>query len=118
MDQNLRPKIKIGIIGGSFDSTIAKTHFRAMQATNKFKIVCGCFSRKKNKNITVGYSDHTVGDLALKSAYTLGAQILEFHFTDTRKNQTFRDHKVSLNLHQQSYALYQYLNAEEKALEM
>lgn len=55
---------------------------------------------KKNKNITVGYSDHTVGDLALKSAYTLGAQILEFHFTDTRKNQTFRDHKVSLNLNE------------------
>ena len=52
MDQNLRPKIKIGIVGGSFDSTIAKTHFRAMHATNKFKIVCGCFSRKKNKNIT------------------------------------------------------------------
>ena len=39
----------------------------------------------KNNNITAGYSDHTIGGLALKSAYTLGAQILEFHFTDTRK---------------------------------
>ena len=50
------------------------------------------------KNITAGYSDHTIGSLALKSAYTLGAQILEFHFTDTRKNKRFRDHKVSLTL--------------------
>ena len=51
-----------------------------------------------NKNITAGYSDHTIGSLALKSAYTLGAQVLEFHFTDTRKNKIFRDHKVSLTL--------------------
>ena len=53
-----------------------------------------------NKNITAGYSDHTVGNLALKSAYTLGAQVLEFHFTDSRKNKTFRDHKVSLDLNE------------------
>ena len=53
-----------------------------------------------NNNITAGYSDHTIGSLALKSAYTLGAQILEFHFTDTRKNKTFRDHKVSLNFNE------------------
>ena len=53
-------------------------------------------SLAKNKNITVGYSDHTIGSLALKSAYTLGAQVLEFHFTDTRKNKIFRDHWVSL----------------------
>ena len=26
----------------------------------------------------------------------MGAQVLEFHFTDTRKNKIFRDHKVSL----------------------
>ena len=50
----------------------------------------------KFKNITPGYSDHTSGSLALKTAYSLGAQVLEFHFTDTRKNKTFRDHKVSL----------------------
>ena len=50
----------------------------------------------KIKNITPGYSDHTIGSLALKTAYSLGAQVLEFHFTDTRKNKNFRDHKVSL----------------------
>ena len=54
MDLNLKykieKKIKIAIIGGSFDSTIAKTHLRSLLATNKFEIVCGCFSRNKNKN--------------------------------------------------------------------
>lgn len=54
----------------------------------------------KNKNITAGYSDHTIGSLALKAAYILGAQILEFHFTDTRTNKVFRDHKVSLDLNE------------------
>ena len=50
---------------------------------------------KKYSNI-VGYSHHNPGDLALITAYTLGAQILEFHFTDDRANKTFRDHKISL----------------------
>ena len=42
--------IKLAIIGGSFDSTIAKTHLRSILSTNKFKITCGCLSRNKNKN--------------------------------------------------------------------
>ena len=45
----------------------------------------------------IGYSDHTKGAAALRIAYSLGAKILEFHFTDTIENKTFRDHFVSLN---------------------
>jgi len=44
----------------------------------------------------VGYSDHTVGTRALQLAAVLGADVLEFHFTDTRLQKTFRDHAVSL----------------------
>jgi N-acetylneuraminate synthase/N,N'-diacetyllegionaminate synthase len=29
-------------------------------------------------------------------AYAMGAEIFEFHFTDSREGKTFRDHKVSL----------------------
>ncbi|MBQ0735329.1 N-acetylneuraminate synthase family protein [Aquimarina celericrescens] len=47
-------------------------------------------------NLPVGYSDHTEGKKALEIAVAKGAQILEFHFTDDRKNKEFRDHKVSL----------------------
>jgi len=44
----------------------------------------------------VGYSDHTIGIDALKYAYAMNADILEFHFTDDRNNRSFRDHTVSL----------------------
>ena len=54
MDQNLKlqphKKIRLAIIGGSYDSTISKTHLRSILASNKFEIKCGCFSKKKIKN--------------------------------------------------------------------
>ena len=54
MDQNLKfksnKKIRIAIIGGSYDSTISKSHLRSILASNKFRIACGCFSRNKNNN--------------------------------------------------------------------
>ena len=46
--------------------------------------------------LPVGYSDHTVGSDALELAYSLGARILEKHFTDDREGKTFRDHEISL----------------------
>ena len=51
---------------------------------------------KEKYNWTVGYSDHTEGTFALEIATAMGAEILEFHFTDTRLGKSFRDHKVSL----------------------
>ena len=50
----------------------------------------------KETGLPVGYSDHTEGSKALEIAVAMGAQILEFHFTDTREGKEFRDHKVSL----------------------
>ena len=47
-------------------------------------------------NLTVGYSDHTEGVDALQISVAMGAQILEFHFTDSREGKECRDHKVSL----------------------
>jgi len=46
--------------------------------------------------LTIGYSDHTEGSKALKYAVAMGAEVLEFHFTDEREGKSFRDHKVSL----------------------
>lgn len=51
---------------------------------------------KSVTGLPVGYSDHTEGSQALELAVAMGAQILEFHFTDSREGKTFRDHKVSL----------------------
>jgi N,N'-diacetyllegionaminate synthase len=46
--------------------------------------------------LTIGYSDHTEGSSALIYAVAMGAEVLEFHFTDSREGKVFRDHKVSL----------------------
>ncbi len=52
---------------------------------------------KKKFNITVGYSNHVNGINACLGAITLGAKVIEFHFTDNKKRK-FRDHKLSLNV--------------------
>lgn len=44
----------------------------------------------------VGYSDHTVGTLAIETAIAMGAAVIEAHFTESRTGKIFRDHKVSL----------------------
>ncbi len=46
---------------------------------------------------TVGYSDHTLGHRALEVAAAMGAQVLEFHFTDRKHDRDFRDHQLSLD---------------------
>lgn len=55
---------------------------------------------REKTNLAVGYSDHTEGLVALKVAAARGADVLEFHFTDTREGKHFRDHKVSLTQHE------------------
>ncbi len=50
---------------------------------------------KEEFNIPFGYSDHTVGMDAIETAVSMGAQVIEVHFTDTREGKEFRDHKVS-----------------------
>ena len=46
--------------------------------------------------LSVGYSDHTEGSNAIRAAVAMGAEVIEFHFTDSREGKEFRDHKVSL----------------------
>lgn len=64
--------------------TLADAHLKVMH------------SFKEKTGLTVGYSDHTEGSKALEYAVAMGAEILEFHFTDSREGKVFRDHKVSL----------------------
>ena len=42
-----KKKIRLAIIGGSFDSTIGKTHLRSLLSTNKYKVICGCLADKR-----------------------------------------------------------------------
>ena len=43
----------------------------------------GILSNHFQNKIPVGYSDHSVGELAIQGATALGARILEKHFTDS-----------------------------------
>ena len=50
---------------------------------------------RKNFDIPIGYSDHTTDMDAIEIAIAMGADIIEVHFTDSRKGKEFRDNKVS-----------------------
>lgn len=49
----------------------------------------------QNLNVTVGYSDHTVGIEAAVLSVALGARIIEKHFTLDKNYSDFRDHQLS-----------------------
>jgi N,N'-diacetyllegionaminate synthase len=51
----------------------------------------------KYNEISIGYSDHSVGYDACVTAAALGARIIEKHFTLNNNFSNFRDHKLSLN---------------------
>jgi N,N'-diacetyllegionaminate synthase len=51
---------------------------------------------KTTFGLPVGFSDHSIGSLAVEAAVAMGAEIIEKHFTDTREGKEFRDHKVSI----------------------
>ena len=53
------------------------------------------FLKKRFPNITIGYSDHTLGYKVACLSYVLGAEIIEKHFTLSNNSSSFRDHKVS-----------------------
>lgn len=50
---------------------------------------------KKKFKVPIGYSDHTIDDLTICSAVSLGASIIEKHFT-LNKKLTNADHKISM----------------------
>ena len=47
--------------------------------------------------VTIGYSDHILGSESCLIAASLGAKIIEKHFTLNNNFSDFRDHKISLN---------------------
>lgn len=55
------------------------------------------FLKKKFPNCYIGYSDHSIGIEACTVAASMGAKIIEKHFTLSHNFSKFRDHKLSAN---------------------
>ncbi len=53
------------------------------------------YLKKFFKTFDVGYSDHSIGNEACIAAVSLGANIIEKHFTIDKNFSSFRDHKLS-----------------------
>jgi N,N'-diacetyllegionaminate synthase len=54
-----------------------------------------CINILKELGFPVGYSDHSIGNLGPISAVSLGACIIEKHFTISKNYSEFRDHQLS-----------------------
>lgn len=68
----------------------------------------------KKLNVTVGYSDHTLGIEAAVLSVALGARIIEKHFTLSKDYSEFRDHRLSAD----PKDLKQLVNRVKEAQEM
>ena len=77
-------------------------NFALMHCTNLYptpnhltRLECVKEMTKRYKSSVIGYSDHTVGNVAALSAVALGAKVIEKHFTLNKNYSNFRDHKLS-----------------------
>lgn len=73
-----------------------------LQCTSMYPITAAdsrlsVMQRFSELNVAIGYSDHTIGYRALEVAAAMGAEVLEFHFTDVKEGRSFRDHQLSLD---------------------
>jgi N-acetylneuraminate synthase/N,N'-diacetyllegionaminate synthase len=67
----------------SYPTPLAEANLRAIETL------------RNTFDLTVGYSDHTLGIEAAIAAACLGARIIEKHFTLDKSRTTFRDHALS-----------------------
>jgi len=68
---------------------------------------------KERTGLPVGFSDHTVGTYASEIAVSMGAQVIEKHFTDQREGRQFRDHKISLTREEMQELVHKFKKIKE-----
>ena len=71
------------------------------------------FLKKNFPNITIGYSDHTLGIEAAVSSVLTGARIVEKHFTLDKNYSEFRDHKLSADTKEMRMMVNEIRNIEK-----
>ena len=84
------------ILKSKFDKNFALLHcVSAYPVEPKYANLNSIKFLKKNFKCIIGYSDHTIGNEASLVAISLGAKIIEKHFTIDKKYSSFRDHQLS-----------------------
>ena len=80
--------------------------------TTKFANLESIRYLKDKYNLTIGYSDHTMGTDACALAVALGANIIEKHFTIKKNFSRFRDHRLSSDPKEMKYLISRIKNVK------
>ncbi|MDA9605988.1 N-acetylneuraminate synthase [bacterium] len=96
--KEIKEALKILIISGTNKKNISILHCTSEYPTSYENANLSTISfLKKNFNCLIGFSDHTIGNLASITAVNLGAEIIEKHITLNNKMRG-PDHIASLNI--------------------
>jgi N,N'-diacetyllegionaminate synthase len=92
----------VAFIRSSYPAYCDRSSLAVLQCTSMYPIAdtdthLSVMNSLAELQVTAGYSDHTIGWRALALAAAMGAEVLEFHFTDQKHNRSFRDHQLSLD---------------------
>ena len=79
----------------AIDQDIAILHCVTSYPTALEEANLSAIKELQSLNVTVGYSDHTIGIEAAVLSVALGARIVEKHFTIDKNYSDFRDHQLS-----------------------
>ena len=85
----INKKIVLMQCNTNYTSELENLNFINLKALNQFKKIF-------KKKVILGLSDHTPGHASVLGAITMGARVIEKHFTDDN-NREGPDHKFSLN---------------------
>lgn len=94
-------KNSVNVIASSLNSGLLADHLALLHCVSLYPASLAEANLKviqtlqKEFNLTVGYSDHTLGIEASVASLSLGARIIEKHFTLDKTRTTFRDHSLS-----------------------
>jgi N,N'-diacetyllegionaminate synthase len=86
--------LKSGLLADQLALLHCVSLYPASLADSNLKVIQ---TLRETFNLTVGYSDHTLGIESAIAALSLGARIVEKHFTLDKTRTTFRDHALSAN---------------------
>lgn len=92
----------VGIVGaamtgpGELADRLAVLHCVSLYPTPRDRANLNAIPRLAARlGVTIGYSDHTLGTDAALAALSVGARIVEKHFTLDKSRSSFRDHALS-----------------------